>query len=89
MDIAKAKEEFANGGFRGPKHIRLLLAEVEKLQGQVRTLESRQQPAYEPTLGDQIAECVDSFTWLEHDDRADLKDMLCRMADEAAEPSKC
>ena len=28
MDIAKAKEEFANGKFRGPKHVRLLLAEV-------------------------------------------------------------
>ena len=39
MDIAKAKEEFANGKFRGPKHVRLLLAEVEKLQGRVAELE--------------------------------------------------
>ena len=41
MDIAKAKEEFADGKFRGPKHVRLLLAEVEKLQGRVAELERK------------------------------------------------
>ena len=38
IDIEHAKSEFSDGRFSGPRHLRLLLNEVERLQGEVERL---------------------------------------------------